>query len=172
MRIRKLKIFKTLIFLLIFSSTNVYSQKIALIARDFDRPMLFTDSVSAEQVKSGYFPIEKTNIDTFYANVKYLIDMLKIRQRAKMQSFELRSGTSIIKVSRVPYSNGDRYIAIAKNKEDEIEAIMPLISHQISNKKSAKRLQLLLDYLTNNKSLFMKPYGITPKIYNVVVITE
>jgi hypothetical protein len=172
MRIKKHTIFKILTFLLVFSSINVYSQKIALIARDFERPMLFTDSVSAEQVKSGYFPIEKANIDTFYANVKYLIDMLKIRQRAKMQSFELRSGTSTIKVSRVPYSNGDRYTAIAKNKEDEIEAIMPLIDHQISNKKSAKRLQLLLDYLTNNKSLFTKPYGITPKIYNVAVITE
>lgn len=172
MEIKKYRFFEILTFFLIFSSTEAYCQKIALISRDFDRPILFTDSVTAEQVKSGYFPIEKTNIDTFYANVRYLSDILKIRQRAKMQSFELKSGTSIIKVSRVPYSNGDRYFAIAKNKVDEIEAIMPLINHQISNKKSAKRLQLLLDYLTNNKSLFMKPYGITPKIYNVVVITE
>lgn len=163
---------KYIVLLFLFFSSNTYSQKTALISRDFKRPMLFTDSVTAEQVKTGYFPIDKVNIDTFYANVKYLLDMLKVRQRAKMQSFEMKSGTSTIHVKRVPYSNGDRYMAIAKNKEDEIEAVMPLIDHNISNKKSAKKLQSLLDYLTNNKSLFMKPYGITPKIYNVVVITE
>ena len=161
-----------LLLFLIFLSTQSYCQKIALIAKDFERPMLFTDSVTAEQVKNGYFPIDKANIDTFYANVNYILDMLKIRQRAKMQSFELKSGSSVIKVSRVPYSNGDRYLATVRNKEDEIEAILPLLDHRISNKRNAKKMQLLLDYLKNNKSLFMKPYGIHPRIYNVVVITE
>src|SRR5687768_3924047 len=95
---------KTLIFAVsILWASYCYAQRIALIDKNFKQPILFTDSISAEQIKSGYFPIEITNLDTFYANVKYINDILKIRQRAKMQSFELRVGSSAIKVSRVPY---------------------------------------------------------------------
>ena len=156
----------------ILCSLSCYSQRIALIDKNFKQPILFTDSISAEQIKSGYFPIETTNLDTFYANVKYTIDMLKIRQRAKMQSFELKAGSSTIKVSRVPYAYGDRYSGTAHNQFNEIQAVMPILNHTVSNKDNAKRLQKLLDYLSRNKSLFRDPYQITPKLYNVVVIME
>lgn len=158
--------------ILIVSSGYCYGQRISLLDKNFKQPILFTDSISAEQIKSGYFPIETSNLDTFYANVKYIIDMLKIRQRTKMQSFELRAGGSTIKVSRVPYAYGDRYGGAARNQFNEIEAVMPLLNHGVSNIDNAKRLQKLLGYLTRNKSLFRDPYEITPKLYNVVVITE
>lgn len=158
--------------ILILCTLSSYSQRISLLDKNFKQPILFTDSISAEQIKSGYFPIETNNLDTFYSNVKYIIDMLKIRQRAKMQSFELRAGSSTIKVSRVPYAYGDRYLGAVRNQFNEVEAVMPLLNHTVSNKDNANRLQKLLDYLTRNKSLFREPYAITPKLYNVVVITE
>ena len=162
-------------FILIISllcTLYCHSQRIALLDKNFNQPILFTDSISVEQIKSGYFPIATTHLDTFYANVKYVLDMLKIRQRAKMQSFELRAGGSLIKVTRVPYAYGDRYLGTAYNQFNEIKAIMPLLYNNVSNKDNAKRLQKLLDYLDRNKSLFKDPYEITPKIYNVIVITE
>lgn len=161
-----------LTFFLVIITHLCFCQKIALIDNYGKKPILFTDSISVEQVKSGYFPLQTKNIDTFYSNIEYIIGVLQIRQRAKMESFELRSGQSVIKVSRVPYAYGDRYTAVATNYLNSIIATMPLVNHKNSNKESIRSLEKLLFYLRNNETLFRSPYQITPKLYNIVVITE
>jgi hypothetical protein len=148
------------------------AQKVALISKDYKKPIIYTDSVTVEQVHSGYFPIEVASIDTFFANIKYVKEMLEVRQRSKMESFELRAGLSSLNVKRIPFGYGDRYSVTANNKLNEIEAVMQLVSQNLLNKKSAEKLKELLNYLSRNKSLFKSPYQITPKIYNAVVITE
>ena len=160
----------TLIFFQIAFTT--YSQKIALLDKNFKQPILFTDSISAEQLKSGLFPLQISTIDTFHANIKYLADMLSIRQRTKMQSFELKAGSCTIKISRIPFAYGDRYSGTANSQFSEMSASITLINQNNSNKDNAKKMEKLLEYLDKNKSLFRNPYTITPKIYNVVVITE
>lgn len=165
---RKLILFATLFF----CATLLHAQKIALIDKNLKQPILFTDSVTVEQVKAGYFPIETKNIDTFYANLKYITEILRVRQRAKMKSFELRAGGSYIKVSRVPFAYGDRYSAIGHNKINEVEAVSAFTDVNDSNKKNAENVDKLLAYLSKNKSIFIAPYEIHPKIYNLVVISE
>ena len=162
----------TTLIISILISLLSYGQKIALLDHNYKLPILFTDSVTVEQIRSGYFPVLTSNIDTFYANVNYIIQMLEVRQRAKMKSFELRTGNNIITVSRVPFSNGDRYLAIAKNKIGEINAVLNLTDYNISNKRNKEKLEKLLSYIKNNKSLFSEPYEIHPKIYNAIIITE
>lgn len=159
-------------FFIAFGSFYSYGQSISLIDKAFKKPILFTDSISVEQIKNGYFPIKTTDLDTFAANIKYLSEMLKIRQRAKMESFELRAGKSIMKINRIPYAYGDRFNGEVRSKFNDIEAVMLLLDHTISNKENNKKLQKMLDYLLSNKSLFNKPYEVHPKLYNVVVITQ
>lgn len=150
---------------------NANGQKIALLNTDFKSPIIYTDSVTLEQVKT-LFPVSINDFDTLYANLDYLNKMIKIRQRSKMQSFELHAGNIVIKVSRVPFSNGDRYIMEAVSKEDNIVSVFSIANSNKSNKKNSERIEKIMAYLKSNKSLFTKPYPVQPKIYNVVVVTE
>lgn len=162
----------TIFFITISLAFQTYAQKIALLHKEFKEPIIFTDSLTVEQVHSGYFPIEVNNIDTFYANLNYLKQMLGVRQRAKLEAFELRAGNSQFKIERVPFAYGDKYSIKAHNKINEIESIYTISRMKLSNKKNAERINDLMKYISNNKSLFKIPYEIHPKIYNVVVITE
>jgi hypothetical protein len=161
-----------LLCLLIISPTYLFSQRFALIDKNLKVPILYTDSVTVEQAKKGFFPIENKSVDTLVANIVYLNNILKVRQRSKMKSFELRSSNVVIKTQRVPYSYGDRYDATMESMSNEIIAQFSLISHLVSNKQSVKRLQKILNYFKENKSFFMDPYEVRPKTYNVVVIVE
>ena len=86
----------SLLLFSIFFTLNLKAQKVALLSSDFKQPIIYTDSVTVEQISSGYFAVSTNNFDTLYANLKYLKEILEVRQRAKMQSFELRAGTTII----------------------------------------------------------------------------
>ncbi|MGE5108180.1 MAG: hypothetical protein ACM3H8_11590, partial [Sphingobacteriales bacterium] len=61
---------KILFFMILFSSVSesVYSQRVALLNLNFKSPILYTDSLTVEQVNSGYFPVEEASIHTFLAN--------------------------------------------------------------------------------------------------------
>jgi len=163
---------KKLFLVLSFSPLISLGQKIALINRDFKQPIIYTDSVTVQQISSGLFPVSVENFDTLYANLDYIYSMLKIRQRSKMKSFELHSGSTIIIVKRVPFAYGDRYSSTAKTKIGEMESVFNLTPVDHSNAKNANRIEMLMKYMKENKDLFKAPNEIHPKIYNVVVITE
>ena len=76
----------SVIILIVLPQTS-FTQRVALLNLNFQSPILYTDSVTIEQVSSGYFPIEEVSIDTFLANLKYIKTILGVRQRAKMEYF-------------------------------------------------------------------------------------
>lgn len=147
-------------------------QKVALLNTDFKSPIIYTDRVTVQQTISGLFPVGINDFDTLYADLDYINKMLSIRQRSKMKSFELHAGQTVIKIQRVPFSNGDRYLINATSNMGEIKSNYVLVDINHSNKKSADKIKRIMNYLKTNKSLFRKPYAVQPKIYNVVVITE
>ena len=156
----------------IFITSNVIGQKIALFDTKLNQPILFTDSITVEQTTKGYFPVGVDNFDTLYANLNYIKTMLSKRQRAKMQSFELRAGNTIIIVKRVPFAYGDRYTTIAKTKIKELESDFLITTINKKNAENLYYIERLMSYMKNNKELFKSPNEITPKIYNVITITE
>lgn len=162
----------TLLLACVAFSISLSAQKVALLDRGFKQPIIYTDSITVEQVRAGYFPLQVNNVDTFYANLKYLHDMLSTRQRAKMESFELHAGNSIIKSERVPMAYGDRYNIIAYTKIGEILAQMRLSTSEEPSKRNAKRIKRLMEYISKNKSLFGAPREIHPRIYYMQVITD
>lgn len=95
--------------------------------------------------------------------------MLEKRRRAKMQSFELKFGLTTIKLF-VPYAYGDRFNIKAETSNGTITSIYRLSNSE--NKENSKRLSKLIKYIQQNSTAFQFPYEITPKMYNVVVITE
>jgi hypothetical protein len=157
---------------LIFPLISFGQGKYALIDKNYKLPILFSDSISVEQVSKGFFPVEVKHIDTLIANIKYLQEMLTHLQRAKMESFELRASNAIFKTKRVPYAYGDRYETIIESTSGEVVAQLKLVNSNLKNKKNAENLGKVLDYLRNNKSFFRESNEITPKLYNVIVITD
>lgn len=163
---------KPILFILLLTLTaNGWSQKVALFDTKLTQPIIFTDSVTVKQIK-GYFPVDVNNFDTLYANLNYIKNMLSKRQKAKMKSFELRAGNTILTVSRVPFAYGDRYSTIAKTKIKELESNYTLTDFNKRNSENLYKIERLMSYMKNNKELFKAPNEITPKIYNVVIITE
>ncbi|MGN6194909.1 MAG: hypothetical protein ACTHOB_08220 [Ginsengibacter sp.] len=165
-----MKVIIVLLFFIVPFSAR--SQKIALLNTAFQSPIIYTDSVTVQQVTNGLFPVNVNDFDTLYANLDFINQMLEKRQRSKMKSFELHSGATIITISRVPFSNGDRYIIKAKTEVGEVTSSLNLTDVTKSNKKNSERIEKIMEYLKTNKELFKIPYPVHPKIYNVVVVTE
>ena len=156
----------------LFITTSASAQKIALLNTNFKSPIIYTDSVTVQQTTSGLFPVGINDFDTLYANLDYINKMLSTRQRSKMKSFEFHSGQTIIKISRVPLSNGDRYLIKATTRTGELQSNLNITDISRSNKKNSERIEKIMMYIKTNKSLFKAPYEIQPKFYNVVVVTE
>ena len=166
-------IMKVLTFIALFIfHYSANAQKVALLDKSLKKPIIYTDSVTVEQVSKGYIPVEVKNIDSLYANLNYLMDMLNVRQRSKMQSFELRAGGTTIFIVRVPYAYGDRYNITMKSKIGEVESNSTISNQKKMNTDNAIRLQELMNYISKNISNFKPPNEITPKIYNIQVITD
>ena len=129
-----------------------FAQKYALIDKKFNLPIIYTDSVTVEQVSKGWFPIENRSVDTLAANLKFLREVLDTRQRAKMKSFELHSSNLVINTNRVPYAYGDRYNSVAKSDCGQVKAELTLINSDDKNKSSNEKLEKFLKYLKSNRS--------------------
>lgn len=153
-------------------SNSVSAQKIALFNTGFKSPIIYTDSVTVQQVTNGLFPVSINDFDTLYPNLDYINKMLKKRQRSKMESFELHSGLTVISVKRVPFSNGDRYIINARTRIGEVSSNLHLTEIHRTNKRNSERIEKIMAYMKTNKDLFKAPYEVQPKIYNVITITE
>jgi hypothetical protein len=164
---------KYLLFGLFLIPALAFGQsRYALIDKNMRQPILYTDSVTVEQITKGYFPVENKNVDTLIANLVYLRTMLSKRQRAKMSSFELHASNSVITTMRVPYAYGDRYESIAQSSAGEVKATITLINSKDKNTKSLDHIDALLAYLKSNQSFYKEPNELSPKLYNIVVITD
>lgn len=159
-----------LFFLCLFF--NSYGQRVALMDKKFKQPILFTDSVTVEQVAKTYLPVYVKDFDTLDANLRYLEEMLSKPQRSKMGGFELRSGNTTISVTKVPMAYADRFNIIMKSEGQYITTLFTLSDAQSSNNKGLDRIKEMRKYIRQNKSLFSAPTQIHPKIYNVVVISD
>ena len=103
-----LKIDKLLLLIFLSLSCVGHGQKIALLSTDFKSPILYTDSVTVEQISSGHFAINVNNFDTLVASLSYLRGLLSKMTRSKLESWEFRSGNTAIKTRRVPMAYGDK----------------------------------------------------------------
>ena len=152
-------------------SSIAYSQKIALLDMDFKRPILYTDSLTLEQATSNYFPLQVNAFDTFYTNLKTVKDLLSNKlQRAKMKSFELHSGASIIKLTGVSHAYGDSYNVEVLFKADDVATSYTLGDGSKLNKSNIKKIDKMMTYMKNASALFKSDYvEMTPHYYNVII---
>lgn len=144
--------------LFIFISALSFSQKYALIDRDFKKPILFTDSVTINQVSNNYFPIKVTDLDSLVANLEYIQKQLGNIQRSKFKSYRLQSGTTNTKVSTVPHAYGDAYDITLLTNANNVNAEYLLVSNVDMNKKAVKKISKFISFIQQDKSIVIKKY--------------
>ena len=157
-------------FLLIISLTG-FGQKVALLDAEFKKPILYTDSVTLDQISSKLIPIQANTFDTLSTQLKYIKDLLSNKiQRAKMKSFELRSGLTTIKVTAVKHAYGDSYDIDFITKADNVTSNFKFGKNEDLNKGSIKKIDRLLTYMKQASSLYNSHYvELQPMVYEVVV---
>lgn len=157
-------------FLLFISITGT-GQKIALLDPAFKKPIIYTDSLTLDQVSSNLIPFRANTFDTITTQLKYVKSLLSNKiQRAKMKSFELRSGVTTIKVTSIKHAYGDSYDIDFITRADNINSNFKFGKHEDLNKATNKKIDKLLNYLRQASLLFNDRYvEMQPKIYEVVV---
>jgi hypothetical protein len=160
---------RTLLIALIMAPAMASAQKVALIDEQMKLPMLFTDSVSVQQVKARYFAVDVAGIDTFYANLSALDRMLEKEQRAKFESFEFHSGRTAMIIKRHPMAFGDRYDIMIVSNFNGITSEVMLSEAKESNSALQHRIRRMQEYMKKNKDVFRSANDIQPRMYNVVV---
>ncbi|MGB4845033.1 MAG: hypothetical protein WBP16_11245 [Ferruginibacter sp.] len=148
-----------------------FSQKIALLSHDFKKPIIYTDSVTVEQISSGYFAVNVNDFDTLVGSLTYLKNLFLKRDRSKMESWEFRAGNTTIKTTRVPFAYGDRYECIANSKFGEVSASYNFTVEK-SNKKNAQIIEKMIKYIAENRTIFKGAYEIQPVPYNITIVKE
>jgi hypothetical protein len=159
------------LLLVLFLPLYLFSQKYALISKSLKQPIIYTDSLTVEQLR-GNFAFEVKSYDTLYASLVYLKNMLSERKRSKMQSFDFKSGATTLSIERIPFAYGDRFKIIGTTQSNNIESVFKIGNGINNNKATLDRLNKLIAYLKRNNEIFTEPYQIHPKMYNVVVVTE
>ncbi|MEJ7611331.1 MAG: hypothetical protein WKF88_09160 [Ferruginibacter sp.] len=157
--------------ILFFSSAFAFSQKIALLDKELKKPILYTDSLTLEQVTSNLVAIPVDALDTLMSNLKAIKSLLSNNlQRAKMKSFMMRSGASELKVTTVAHAYGDSYEINLVTNLNEINSTYQFASHTNLNKGNIKRIDKFMAYLQNASALFNKKYvEMTPRYLQVEV---
>lgn len=156
---------------LLFISLTGFGQKIALLDAEFKKPILYTDSVTLDQISGKLIPIQANTFDTVSTHLKYIRDLVSNKlQRAKMKSFELRSGLTTIKVTAVKHAYGDSYDIDFVTKADNIISNFKFGKNEDLNKGSIKKIDRFLNYMKQASSLFSSLYvEMQPMVYEVVV---
>jgi hypothetical protein len=144
---------KTLILLsllLILITFNSFGQKWALLDRNRKLPILFTDSVTAEQLNQGFFPIEKTCIDTFTLALEELYNRLEKNTKSKLDNitYPVCSVTFDMNITHLAY--GDRYNVFIISNTQPLQTKWKIVTGTEANRINANRLELIIKYLKKN----------------------
>lgn len=138
---------------IIFAATILFAsgQRFALLDKGMLKPIKYVDSVKKEDLKAGYFPIYKSDIDSILPSIK---ELTKINKAGlKRQLFEnIYSGNSaIFEITNIPMAYGDRYDISLISITDAGKFTLNISSSSMSNPDNQIRIKNLYNYLTKGK---------------------
>jgi hypothetical protein len=144
---------KTLVLSSLFAFTvfQSFGQKWALLDRNRKLPILYTDSVTAEQLSKGFFPIEKTCIDSFTTALESIYERLEKNTKSKLDNITYPICTLMFEMNITHFAYGDRYNIIITSNTSPIQTKWRIVKDSEPNRVNANRVELLIKYLKNNK---------------------
>ena len=76
-----------------------------------------------------------------------------------------------MKILRIPHAYGDGFDVVATSTFDEVKSVFRLTPEK-NDKRNAKHIDEMINYIAKNRTIFKEAYEITPKFYQVIVIKE
>ena len=148
---------KTLTFYLVFILFANYSfgQKWALLDKNRKLPIIYTDSVTAEQISRGFYPIDKNCIDTFTQQLETVYERLEKNTKSKLDNITFPVCRLLFEMNITHMAYGDRYNLIITSTTGLLQTKWRIVKDSEPNKTNANRLYQFIKYLKNNQETDM-----------------
>ena len=137
-----------LVFLICFIKIN--AQKYLLIDKGLYKASRLVDTVTKEDLKSGWHPILKTEIDSVLKTLDELVTIFK--KGLKREGFiEYQSESLQFEIISIPHAYGDRYDITMTSFTTAGRQSLRISSALLKNRDNQERIKNLYNYLKSGK---------------------
>lgn len=141
------KIGKLLMLMLLLPALCA-AQKYALIDRGWQKPVMFVDTVTKEQLKKGWYPIYTNEMDTLIKVIDNFTTIFKKgMKRSYLDNSDYRTPNIEVNIVSVQQAYGDRYDVDMTSTTDIAKVTLRLSNSQISNRHNQQHIKLFYYYL-------------------------
>lgn len=126
------------------------AQSIALVDRDFKRPMTLTQTLSIAQLAGRHFPIHTADLDSVIEVTATLARQIADRTAPESEMQVITAGKSKFAITIQKAGNYNTYRVLLSTMSDNLGASLELVNDRDNNYSAVQKLYIFLDYLKNN----------------------
>jgi len=146
--INKLLYMKSIFYvMLVLCSTFCSAQKYILVDKKMSLPVTYANTLSVQDNYHGYFPIEKSKIKEFLAEVEKIAKLLGDPKGKKPEKFHYLVGSTIFHGIRVALSTEERLDVVLTTNYGPAVSTLHLCDAKISNANNVFYINTWLKYL-------------------------
>ena len=135
-------------FILLITINLKAQQRYLMIDRRLKIPIKITDSITEEQLKKGFFVVEKRNVDTLIAKLDSISKRLRNVVRENYDEDKLIIGTTILSIKVVKQSFADRLnVGISTDTGHGHNHSIYIVDAKLTNNDNARYLNRLIKYI-------------------------
>lgn len=128
------------------------AQKYALLDKAMYSKIRYSDSLTKDDINSGFFPILKTDIDSILPTIKHLQNLNKLGISRKLLANTTEFSQTIkIEIVSTPLAYGDRYDIDIISTTASGTFSYRISSSVLKNTDNQVRIKNLYNYLTKGK---------------------
>lgn len=126
------------------------AQSIALVDRDFKRPMTLTQTLSIAQLAGRHFPIQTADLDSVIEVTATLARQIADRTAPEAEMQVITAGKSRFAITIQKAGNYNTYRVLLSTVSGNLGASLELVNGRDNNYSAVQKLYIFLDYLKNN----------------------
>jgi hypothetical protein len=144
---------KTVFFVLLLLPGIALAQTIALLDRNFKKPIAVTETLTREQLSGKWFPIYVTDLDTVIKVAEALAHAISNGTLPPSNTQLIQAGHSHFAVAAQRTGGYTTCNIALATQSGNMGATLLLVRKEDSNRKAAQLLLLFLDYIKNNRHM-------------------
>lgn len=134
--------------ILLISVNSKAQQRYVIIDRKLKAPLQLADSITDDQVKKGFFAVEKQNVDPLLVKLDSISKRLRNVVREKYDEDKLIIGTTILSIRVVKQSFADRLnVALSTDTGHGHDHAIYIVDAKLTNNDNARYLNRLIKYI-------------------------
>jgi hypothetical protein len=138
----------TFCLILLIAIKSEAQQRYAIIDRKLKLPVQFADGISDEQLKKGFFAVEKQNIEPLIIKLDSLRKRLRDVARETYDETSLDIGTTRLTVKVIKFPVADRLnVALSTDTGNGYTKEFYIVDGKLTNNDNARYLAKLIKYI-------------------------